>query len=235
MPARAWTNNSATFDAPNTPILINCRDRVSDLKRLVSWLEEASQERIYLLDNDSEWGPLLEYYEQTPHTVVRLGRNAGSQSIWRLGRVPDEWFVYTDPDLVPIGECPHDLVSRMHELAERYKVPKVGAGLVIDDLPPDHRVLDWERSLVHEDPIPTPGKNSYMLEPGVFSSLVDTTFALYRPSYPFDLAAIRLGYPYQMRHTPWYQTGELSEEDRFYLSRAKAGVGASSWAQERTR
>ena len=54
----------------NCPIFINCRDRITCLSVLVDWLEKAGHENIYLLDNDSSYPPLLEYYEQTPHTVV---------------------------------------------------------------------------------------------------------------------------------------------------------------------
>ena len=57
------------------PIFINCRDRVTPLRDLVAWLERAGHQRIILVDNDSTYEPLLEFYEQSPHEVVRLGQN----------------------------------------------------------------------------------------------------------------------------------------------------------------
>ena len=62
------------------PIIINCRDRLGSLVELVDYLERAGQDRIYLLDNDSAYPPLLEYLAHSPHEVVRLGRNAGRLS-----------------------------------------------------------------------------------------------------------------------------------------------------------
>ena len=34
------------------PIIINCRDRVTPLRKLVEWLERANHQTIVLLDND---------------------------------------------------------------------------------------------------------------------------------------------------------------------------------------
>src|SRR5205085_2892488 len=48
--------------AMSVPVFINCRERVTSLAALVSWLERAGCDEIYLLDNDSVYEPLLEYY-----------------------------------------------------------------------------------------------------------------------------------------------------------------------------
>lgn len=205
------------------PIYINCRDRVSTLRDLVAWLERAGHERIVLLDNDSTWEPLIDYLGATPHQVVRLGENLGCRALWDAGLVPDEWFVYSDPDLVPIEDCPLDAVCHLRELAERHGAVKAGLGLYLDDLPASLPCLAWERSLVSED---------RLLEPGVFSSLIDTTFAIYRPSAAFTPHAIRTGHPYQVRHPSWYLTeSQLSDEDRHYLAFARSDASGSSWAQ----
>ena len=61
---------------------------------------------------------------------------------------------------------------------------------------------------------------------------VDTTLALYLPLsvHPeFKLVpGARLTAPYQVRHLPWYETGEPSEEDRYY--REHLIPGSSHWA-----
>ena len=93
-----------------TPIFIICRDRLTPLAALVQWLERTGCECIYLLDNDSAWPPLLEYYERSPHSVIRLGVNAGHLAPWELGIVEryarHERYVVTDPDVVPDDSCP---------------------------------------------------------------------------------------------------------------------------------
>lgn len=203
------------------PVYINCRDRVKDLRPLVEWLERAGHERIVLLDNGSTYEPLLEYLKASPHDVRYLGCNHGSRSLWRAGLVPDDWFCYSDPDLVPLDECPVDAVSHLRELAERHSFPKAALGLHLDDVPASMDSLEWERSLVSRE---------RMLAPGVYDSMADTTFAVYRPNAPFGYTALRTGWPYQARHASWYCT-EPSDEDRYYLERAIPGPDGSSWAQ----
>lgn len=203
------------------PIYINVRDRVKTLRRLVAWLEAAGYERIVLLDNASTYEPLLEYLNESPHNVVRFGVNHGSRALWRASVVPSEWFVFTDPDLLPVEECPADVVEHLHEIAEYHKFPKAALGLHLDDVPASMDSLEWERSLVSRE---------RELEPGVYDSMADTTFALYRPDAAFGYTALRTGWPYQARHTSWY-VKEPSAEDRYYLERAIPGPDGSSWAQ----
>jgi hypothetical protein len=206
------------------PVYVNCRDRVTHLRQLVEWLERAGQERIVLLDNASTFPPLLDYLNATPHQVVRLCRNAGSRALWVSELVPAERFAYTDPDVIPTDDCPLDAIQRLSDLLDRYsEFPKAALGLHLDDVPPDLPCLGWERSLVSPD---------RELEPGVYQSLADTTFAVYQPGAEFSLAAIRTGTPYTARHMPWYTHGqELSVEDRYYLEHATPGPLGSSWAQ----
>ncbi|HZT15326.1 MAG TPA: hypothetical protein VFA19_05210 [Gaiellaceae bacterium] len=201
------------------PVFVNCRDRVAALAQLVSWLEGAGSEEIYLLDNDSSYEPLLEYYEKTPHEVVRLGRNWGRFALWLapgvFERTRGRGFVYTDPDIVPSEECPHDALDRFDELLRRYPgVNKVGFGLRIDDIP-DHyahkeAVILWERQHWR-----------WRVERGAYFSAIDTTFALHRPNgQPRPADAIRTGPPYVARHMPWYaDLDRPSAEERFYRTR----------------
>src|SRR5438876_984039 len=81
----------------------------------------------------------LEWYELTPHTVVRLGANVGHFALWKADGVFDRAqgrpFVYTDPDIVPEADCPLDAIDRFTELLDRFpRVNKAGFGLRIDDI-----------------------------------------------------------------------------------------------------
>jgi hypothetical protein len=203
-------------------IFIVCRDRVKDLRNLVAWLEKAGHERICLLDNASTYEPLLAYLSESPHEVVYLGQNLGSTALWAAEMVPDEPFVYSDPDVLPIEDCPLDAVDHLGELLDRYpNYPKAGLGLYLDDVP-EIPSLPWERELVKRE-----------LEPGVFNSYVDTTFALYGAGAHFGLEALRTGFPYQARHMPWYlDRSEHDAETAYYLDHAIFGpLGTTSWAK----
>ncbi|MBV9805205.1 MAG: hypothetical protein JO130_18550 [Solirubrobacterales bacterium] len=211
------------------PVFITVRDRVVDLCRLVAWLERAGHQRIVLLDNASTYEPVVEYLRSTPHDVVCLGKNLGSRALWHAGLAPrDEWFVLTDPDVVPLDDCPHDAVRYLHDLLLRYGGPKAALGLYLGDVPGDLGCLPWERQLLD----PWPGDSwRGRLAPGVFDSLSDTTFALYPPGGAFGYHALRTGWPYQARHMPWYEpaTDEERAERAYYLAHAKGGCEGSSY------
>ena len=210
-----------------TPIFINCRDRVTSLRELIAWLENAGHERIVLVDNASTYGPLLEYYEETPHEVVKLGENLGPEAIW-VSDIPGSLapglaYVLTDSDVVPDRYAPADAVERFGRLLGRYSdVDKVGFGLRIDDLPRTFRfrddVIDWEGQFWEEE-----------IEPGVYRADLDTTFALYRPSVRSrTFPALRTGFPYVARHIPWYvDSARPSEEEEYY--RLHADSAMTNW------
>jgi GT2 family glycosyltransferase len=210
------------------PVFIICRDRVDSLKVLVAWLEQHGLKQIVFIDNDSVYPPLVSYLQQTPYQVLRLYRNVGHTSPWALGAVralvPEGFYIVTDPDVIPIEDCPADVLQHFLALHEQYFVyQKVGFGLRIDDLP-DHyplkqSVIDWESQFWTK-----------AIGPEVYEAGVDTTFAMYKPfSYDYVLhPSVRTGKPYVARHVPWYlDPAHISEEERHYRFRADHNV--SSW------
>lgn len=213
------------------PIIINCRDRLGSLVELVDYLERAGQSQIYLLDNDSAYPPLLEYLANSPHEVVRLGRNAGRLSPWE-SNLFDELgirgrFVFTDPDIVPDERCPLDAIDYFGEILDTYpEREKAGFGLRIDDIPDTYKfkqkVMTWESQFWER-----------RLAPRVYDAPIDTTFALYYQPAPhrFD-RAVRTGFPYVARHTPWYfDDRSLPEDEAFYRDRSE-GDDVNNWGRE---
>ena len=216
-----------THRAEDSPVFIIARDRVFALRQLIAWLERAGMGRIVILDNDSSYPELLEYLEHSPHEVVNLGRNMGHTCPWDSGAVqllaPGQFFVVTDPDIVPSEDCPTNAVLRFYELLARHTTAvKAGFGLRIDDLPDHYRhkdsVVTWEGRYWQSS-----------LEPGVYVAPIDTTFALYRPGAEYSLGpGLRTGEPYLARHLPWYaDSNELSKEDAYYRQRGSASI--NSW------
>jgi hypothetical protein len=216
----------------SVPVFINCRDRLAPLLELVSWLERAGCEEIYLLDNDSTYEPLLEHYRGTPHEVVRLGENYGKWSLWQapglFEKTRGRYFVYSDPDVIPVRECPLDALERFRDLLDRYRLPnKVGFGLRTDDIPDHYQhkaaVIAYENRCW-----------DWPLEKGAYWFPIDTTFALYRPNSTWARDAIRTGPPYVARHDSWYiDFDNLTEEESFYVRRAasatKYTAGMAHW------
>ncbi len=216
------------MDGLDVPIFINSRDRVTDLRDLVAWLDRSGHRRIIIVDNDSTYPPLLEYLAASPHQVERLSENLGPRAPWSSGLVASiagsEPYVVTDPDVVPDDTCPADAVGYFLELLERYpRHCKVGFGLHIDDIP-DHyadaeSVRKWEAKFWQRP-----------LRRNVFQANIDTTFAAYRvPEFSGYGPAIRTGHPYMARHRPWYvDSSDISEEQAYYEARAEHGI--NTWS-----
>ena len=212
----------APFDIP---IIINNRNRLTFLKRLIASLEKRGYSNIIILDNDSDYPPLLDYYRHTPYEVRFLKRNLGFMALKVSGLLKvyrKSYFVYTDPDLEIAEHCPDDFMQYFLDLLSRYPLSeKVGFSLKTDDLPPcyDKRdeVIDFEK-LYREKTLPD-GNN---LAP------IDTTFALHRPYSTISLSGtfrnIRTCKPYEMHHLPWYNDSDnLSDEEKYYVDHAHIG------------
>ena len=215
----------------SVPILINCRDRLRSLAQLVDYLERAGQDRIYLVDNDSTYPQLLEYFDRSPHQVISLGRNAGRLSAWE-SNLFDELgikgrFVFTDPDIVPDEDCPLDAIEYFGEILDMYpERDKAGFGLRIDDIPDEYKfkqqVVTWESQFWER-----------RLGPRLYDASIDTTFALYRRPAPQHVdRAVRTGFPYVARHTPWYlDDRSLPEDEAFFRGRSE-GEDVNNWGRE---
>lgn len=225
---RMAKNELTGDDFCHIPVIINNRNRFTFLKQLVESMEKLGYKNIVILDNDSTYAPLLEYYKSIPYKVHYLGKNLGYKALW-LSPVFNEykrsWYVYTDPDMIPVDESAKDVVEQLYRVLMRFsKYEKAGVALKIDDLP-DHysrkkEVLTFEQKWWEKK-----------IDENVYEAAVDTTFALYRP-YAMGAAeecpACRLAGKYIFRHLPWYENSEqLSEEELFY--RASVTRESSYW------
>lgn len=214
-----WKLMGKKVQPKDIPIIINNYNRLEYLKKLISSLHARGYFNIYILDNNSTYPPLLEFYSTTDIKIIYLGKNYGFRAIWESGVVKQFWnsyYVYTDSDVELISDCPDNFMEYFIELLEKYPTcHKVGFGLKIDDLPDCFR--NKLKVIEHEQQFWT-----NPIDMGVFHAPIDTTFALYRPytgtSTNFKKLNIRTGFPYMIRHLPWYvDSDNLDEEEIYYI------------------
>jgi len=229
LPLRRLPHLSAV-DCKKLPIFINSRDRVLSLRRLVDWLINAGYRNINIVDNASTYEPLLNYYRELGAQgirVLRLDQNIGHKALWLakiLQRLKiDTPYVYTDSDVVPVEDCPDDVVFRLYEVLERYPyLDKVGLGIVTENLtaPDAARIKREQESFYH---VP--------LEDNVYFHPHDTTFALYRPNKAYRLcSAARTLSNLRVYHLPWhYDYANLSPDEIYYMKHANS---SSNQAQD---
>lgn len=220
-------------DTQQYPVFITTRDRLSPLLQLIDWFQSVGQHEIYLIDNDSSYPPLLDFFERTDCQVIRLDRNIGHRAPWLTGMVHriarKQFYVVSDPDVVPDENCPSDCLGYLKSVLLRFpEMHKVGLGLRIDDLP-EHfpmksDVIAWERRFWRNE-----------VEKGLYRADIDTTFAMYRPlpRRSSNALSLRTGAPYLARHLPWYiDPAKMAVDEVFY--RANADPAFSNWNREST-
>jgi hypothetical protein len=208
-------------DYKDIPIIINNFNRLETLKKLILSLETRGYLNIYIIDNLSTYPPLIEYYKTCRYTIFRLEKNMGPDALWASSiykKFKNDFFVYTDSDIVPIVECPDDfLLFFLNTLKENKLARKVGFSLKIDDIPDSNLlkkyIIKCEEHFFHDF------KKGNLL----YRAPIDTTFALYRPRGKRrhannSIEMYRTGYPYLARHLPWYTDSKNPDaEEKYYL------------------
>jgi hypothetical protein len=194
------------------PVILNTYEQVSFLKRMVVQLHLAEFRNIIIIDQNSQFPPLLEFLQggakERLFTLFTLDENVGPRWFFTSALYDSmpERFIYSDPDLAWPDGIADDLVGRFIRVSEDYKVGKVGSALTLPDEALDvtmtvggqqWTVRAWEERFWANE-----------LEPGVYNAPVDTTFHLVNKKYftPRNfISGVRIGGAgYECKHLPWY-------------------------------
>lgn len=210
------------------PIFINSYNRLECLKKQINQFERLELSNLIIIDNASTYPPLLAYLDELSkkYTVRYLTKNLGCYALWRSNildsKVYPSYYVYTDPDIIPIDECPKDVITYLVSILEKYPgVRKAGLGLRIDNLP-DTSIGKAAREYEEKYWNLPIGNNLY-------KAPIDTTFSVYRPnSHIGHQVGIRTGYPYLAEHTTWYEDFDNLGEDLQYY-RKELTIKWSHW------
>lgn len=214
------------------PIIINNYNRFTMLKNLMDCLEKRGYNNIFIIDNNSTYPPLLEYYKTIKHKVFLLDKNLGHLSFTKSGiykKFKNKFFVYTDSDIFLPDDCPDDILRHFYEiLVNTPYTGRVGCALHIDDLP-DH-FMNKEKVIFCESRF---WKNK--IRDNEYLADIDTTFALYRPNIKVGVSgvgkSIRVAGKYAARHCPWYiDSNNLDDEEQYYISHARQD--SSFWTRQ---
>ena len=225
------TKKLSLHDSKKIPIIIISFNQLFYLEKLIACLRKNGFENIVIIDNNSTYKPLLEYFNSIEKDVKieRLQKNYGHLVFWRrfdlFAKYCTGYYVVTDADIVPFENCPSDFLVKFADKLDQYKAKtKVGFGLEISSIPDTNpnktKIIDWENKFWVSK-----------IDNTVFDSDIDTTFALYRPYYHRKnknfKTALRFDYPYVALHGGWYiNLDQLTEEQQFYFDTAN---NSSSW------
>lgn len=229
----------------NIPIVILNKDRLPPLIDLVNSLQKRNYNNIIIIDNESTYQPLLDWYKQTNVTVFMNDvpetrfDNSTLYTLVQLQHplfadITKGYYVYTDSDVVPIDENPENFIENMIEVCAQFNLHKVGLGIKIDDLPQNGswqtaKAIEIESKFL-ENRIPHEKFELY-------KAPVDTSFAVYAPNSPalWGDNSIRMGGNHMARHYPfYYDVQNLPADELHYITTLKPNRGpvVSMWVQE---
>jgi len=199
----------------NIKVVINNRNRLTTTKNMVDKLLELNpKEQIIIIDNESTYPPLLEWYKSISDKVdIRYHKNEGHLAIWGTGLYKElgSHFVYTDSDIELNENFPRKWKEVMFSLWKKYN-KKVALAIRIKDLPDHYRYKNQvkrneARWWLNE------------IECDVYEADTDTTFFLIENFGDNQYSSVRLAYDNMIcRHTAWYlDLDNLDEEEKYYL------------------
>src|SRR5690606_8906139 len=220
------------------PVIIINFNQLDNLKNLVDFLLKRDMENIVIVDNKSDYPPLLEYYDNFADnrkvSVERMSENFGHmvffESAYLQSKYGQGYYFLTDADILPNENLPSNFIEIMFGIMDKYihKILKVGFALDLDSIPNHYplksKVVNWEKKFWK---VP--------LEADVYYADIDTTFALYKPLYPTKFKvkeskfykAIRLAGNFTSKHMGWYiNPNQLTEEQMHYM---KTSSSSNSW------
>jgi hypothetical protein len=214
----------------STPVIINSFNQLTYVRDIVTRLRGEGFCNIYVLDQASTYPPLRQWLDGTHERGEALplfsNQNKGPHDFF-VSRMYDMFggapFIYSDPDLAWERLAPNFL-SRLFELAHRYRVFKVGPaltiptpeqakpGLTVMDLGVPRGVAEFEARFWQNE-----------VEPGVYNSPIDTTMHLFIPYYYQQgtplITGLRVSGPgFDLTHLPWFASDPMpADEHAFYM------------------
>lgn len=221
------------------PVLINNFNRLELLQKQIDWLLSLDDKvAIIIIDNLSDYPPLLEFYQRIDHPLVQvvyLHFNSWRKGAEYIGskKLPGfDKFIITDSDLLPYPNTPTNLIRHLSNLLDKYPAYNhIGTSLEINDIP-DHYPLKKTVQKYESNFWPP---NAKELNDEVFEAKIDTTFAMYRKDSTIlkTEPALRTKRPYTLQHIDWYvDPNGQSDEFQHYLDSCKS---FATWAHESKR
>jgi hypothetical protein len=223
----------------NTLIVILNRDRLHPLKDQVEVLKSKGYKNITIIDNQSTYKPLLDWYKVSEVDVFYNSITENSCHAFRdlvimqhpkFINIISDWYVFNDSDIIPLEDVPDTFIDDLINFAKKYNKSKVGMSIKIDDIDLNYDLNKWVHS--YES---TYWTNAIVDESGVelYPHPIDTTFAVHAPGIlpTWSNDTLRVGKPYIVKHAPFYYNPEsLPEDERYYLSHMNKQ--SSNWSSK---
>lgn len=169
------------------PFIICNYNQLSYLRGLISQIQFYYPDNsIFVIDNGSNYAPLLAYYSKVESTSVLVFRHSENDFIGNLSKFLAHgdnqfpYFVLTDPDLLIHPATPPNFLEIFKAAIDNYGFHHAGFGLITEDIPAWNPKAGWiqgdEKALLNNPVSIEHEGNKY----AGFRAPIDTCFALYK-------------------------------------------------------
>lgn len=222
----------------NIPIVILNRDRLYPLIEQVEALHKRNYNNIIVIDNQSTYKPLLEWYKTSGIDVFynnltenscHAFRDLVSMNHPKFVEIVSNWYIFNDSDIIPSEGVPDDFIEHLIEYAKKYNKSKVGMSIEINDIDRNYPLNEWVYS--YESTYWTNAIIDGDVE--LYPHPLDTTFSVHSPGTipTWSDDTLRVGYPYVVKHAPFYYNPDaLPEDEKYYLEHMNKQ--SSNWSSK---
>jgi hypothetical protein len=221
-----------------TKIVILNRDRLHALKEQINVLINKGYSNITIIDNQSTYKPLLDWYKQSNLDIfyndITSNSNEAFNDLISVGHpkfvdIIKDWYVFNDSDIIPVESVPNSFVEDLINYAKKYNKSKVGMSIKIDDIDLNYPLNSWVYN--YEKDYWTNGILDGEVE--LYPHPIDTTFSVHspgtRPIWSND--TLRVGVPYIVKHVPfYYDPNNLPEDEKYYIQHMNKR--SSNWSSK---
>lgn len=215
------------------PCLIIAYNNPTFVKKISERISRITN-KIFIVDNNSTYGPMVDFLNNCNFNVVRLSQNYGHK-VYELESVKNllgPVFLLTDPDIEISDFVTKETIEKMYEISEKYQIRKVGVALDIsgEDIREDIKyqnqsIKEWESKFWQNRVLDQ--------EIEMYWADIDTTFCLVNNNYDNNRKwpYIRVAGLYTSRHLPWYKNWEsdlMPGEYDYYMS----GNTSTNWCKK---
>lgn len=214
------------------PFLICNFNQLTYLRNLINQIRWYYPEnRIYVVDNGSDYEPLLRYYANSSFHLIACMENdfiGNLKNALSSSSIDLEYYVITDPDISILPTTPPNFLEIFKAAIDNHGFHHAGFGLKVDDIPAWNPKAGWiqgdERALLNSPVTITHDGVNYP----AWRAPIDTCFALYKRDNSGWQApmsgehwsnSVRI---FEAVHLPWYLDAKnLNPEMQHYYETCK--------------
>ena len=190
------------------PCVIIGYNQLTYIKLMVKQLEKYTND-IIIIDNNSSYGPLLEYYKnEYKYTLLRQKENYGHKVYEKnfMNKIVGDMYILTDPDIEFNKEMPDNWIESLIKISNYFQAEKTGLALLYDA--PDIRtdcicfgknIYDWESQYwIYK---------FYYKNFEIYSAALDTSTCLVNKQNK-NSGHYRVAGNFLAKHLPWHKNFE---------------------------